>query len=579
MSYYLMSLMALLPVFIILGVSFNLLLGYGGLLSVSHAGFFGVGAYITALLVRDYSLEFLPAVVIAALVTAVASTAVGYAAARLSDEYLFLITIAVQILLFELFNNLRITGRSAGLSGVPRPTIFGWSFTSNFAYGVIAWIICLVMAVVGYRLVKSPYGRLLRALKEDDPASRSLGKRVLRTKVSVFAVSAAMAGVAGGLYATYIRHVSPQEFNFHRTIEILSITVIGGLGVYWGPFAGAFLVVALPQMLSFLDIPNSVAGPVNGLVYSGLVLALLIFRPQGLLGSSRKTKSGPADLSDETTETSPSGLVPRPVASGVLTRPDDMKLAAPGLSCVNLTKSYGGVKAVDDVSLEIRPGQITGLVGPNGAGKTTLFNLLSGAQVADAGQISYGSRDVTRLSVEQRVALGLVRSFQEVRLFEGLSVVDNVLVSCTAPAEETVAAQFDPRKFGTRREEERQDKAHQILSGIGLGARARSLASDLSYADQKLLMMARLIATDASCYLLDEPMSGLDQKARDRMMLLMHDLADQGATICIVEHSTKVIRDISSWVIFLDHGRKLREGTPADLMDDGELTAIYFGDQ
>ena len=582
MTYYLISLIGLLPIFIILGLSFNLLLGYGGLLSVSHGGFFGVGAYVTAILITNHHLEFIPAVLIAAVITGVVSLSVGYAAGRLSDEFLFIVTIAVQVALVELFNNLDVTGRSAGFTGIPRPTIAGFQLTSNLSVGVLIWICCAIVALICYRVVRSPYGLLLKALREDVPAARSLGKRALRTKVTVFAFSAAIAGVAGGLYACNIQFISPADFTVDRSVQILSLTIIGGLAAFWGPFLGALVVVVLPQALSFANIPDTVAGPINGIVYTLAVLVLLVLRPEGILGRKEAVRAPKAvDAASDgavpaPVDSSPSGPTPTVHLGGGSPEPVVPLAKAIELRSDGLGVAFGGLKAVDGVSMAVRPGEITALVGPNGAGKTTLFNLLTGAVHADEGRSFFGDREITRLSIERRAQLGVVRSFQEMRLFAGMSVLENVQVAASDPAGETLLGQFLPRRLRRGRGGERQ-RAEELLGTLGLDDKRDVLARDLSYAEQKMLMMARLLATGARCYLLDEPMSGLDQAARAQLSALLRRMVQDGTSICIVEHSMQVVREVASWVLFLESGHLLTEGTPDEVMSDPELRAIYFG--
>jgi len=583
MSYYITSLLGLLPIFIILGISFNLLLGYGGLLSVSHGGFFGVGAYVTAILIKDHQLEFLPAVLVGALLAGVMSMSVGYAAGRLSDEFLFIVTIAVQVALVELFNNLEVTGRSAGIAGIPRPTVFGQQLDSNTKVMILAWVMCALVTLVCWRVVNSPYGRLLKSLREDVPAARSLGKRALWTKVTVFAFSSAIAGMAGGLYAMHTLYISPAEFTLDRTVEILSITIIGGMAAYWGPFLGALVVLALPEMLSFADIPDSVAGPINGIIYTLAVLLLLIYRPQGLLGRdpvkvAERNAARRAAKSGQPAHAGSSDAVPE-VSLDLFARVvgDQETAEVKTLRSEGIGIAFGGLKAVDDVTLSVRPGQITALVGPNGAGKTTVFNLLSGALKADQGKTFYGDRDISGLSIERRAQLGVVRSFQEVRLFEGMTVQENIHVAVTDIKHESLISQFTVGAWRGRDEAD-GERAEQILRSLGLHEKRHMLARDLSYAEQKMLMMGRLLATGAACYLLDEPMSGLDQAARAQLSELLRQIVADGSTsICIVEHSMQVVREVASWVMFLDRGRLLTEGSPEDVMNDPELTAIYFG--
>lgn len=578
MTYYLISLLSLLPIFVILGISFNLLLGYGGLLSISHGGFFGLGAYATAIMIKDLRLEFLPAVAIGALLAGVMSLSVGYAAARLSDEFLFIVTIAVQVALVELFNNLELTGRSAGIAGIPRPTVFGVQLESNAEVAVLGWVFCAVIAAVCWRVVHSPYGRLLKALREDVPAARSIGKRALRTKVTVFAFSSAIAGIAGGLYAAHTLYISPAEFTLDRSVEILSITIIGGLASYWGPFVGAVVVLALPEALSFADIPDAIAGPVNGMIYTLAVLLLLVYRPRGLLGrdasrdAERLSRRREARRGERTEHELTAGAAASLLQQAGGERAESQTLRAEGIGI-----SFGGLRAVDDVTLEVRPGQVTALVGPNGAGKTTVFNLLSGALRADTGHTFYGDRDISGLSAERRAQAGVVRSFQDVRLFEGMTVLENVHVAVTKVRHDSLLAQFS-LAAARGRDDEAAARAEEVLIALGLYAKRHVLARDLSYAEQKMLMMGRLLATGASCYLLDEPMSGLDQSARAQLTALLRQIVSDGRTsICIVEHSMQVVREVASWVLFLDRGRLLTEGPPEDVMNDPELTSLYFG--
>ena len=244
----------------------------------------------------------------------------------------------------------------------------------------------------------------------------------------------------------------------------------------------------------------------------------------------------------------------------------------------NVTKVYarGARPAVDDVSITIPPGQITALVGPNGAGKTTVFNLLSGALKSDSGRTFYGDEEISAKPIERRAHLGVVRSFQEVRLFEGMSVLENIHVAVTSNKDESLLGQFLPRSFRGGDAADRA-RAERIVHGLGLQEKTNVMARDLSYAEQKLLMIGRLLATEAGCYLLDEPMSGLDQSARAQVSTLLKRIAADGAAICIVEHSMQVVREVATRVVFLDRGKVLTEGTPEDVMADPELTAIYFG--
>jgi branched-chain amino acid transport system permease protein len=580
-SYYINNIASLLGIFVLLGLSFNLLMGYAGLFSVAHGAFFGIGAYTTGILLRDYEWGFLPAVAIAFLLCGLISLILGIAARRVSDIYLVIVTLAFQVAAVAVFNNLDLTGGAGGLVGISRPSVFGYELTSPQVI-VLIWVVCIVATLVLRALVRSPFGRVLEALREDELAARSLGKPTSTTKVKVFALSSAIAGVAGGLMAVHLRFISPAEFTLDRSVEILSLTIIGGMAAFWGPYVGAAIVVLIPQALTFMALPGSVIGAVNALLFSVLVLLFLRFRPQGLAGRRRRSPSrsvggstadsagGAADGREDGAPPATTDHLPGSPLATARSGPSR------ALRCEGVSISFGGLKAVDDVSLTLRPGAVTGLVGPNGAGKTTLFNLLSGLLPPTSGRVFFGDRDITRMSLDARARAGIVRSFQDIRLFLGLSCRDNLLVALTPPADEGI---LPIRRLLTARggEAARRRRADELLAHIGLTQAADTLAGDLSYAEQKLLMIARLLATDAECYLLDEPMSGLDEAGRDRILELLRETAASGATICLVEHSIDVMNKVCSHIAFLADGALLREGTTAEITGDKELATIYFG--
>jgi branched-chain amino acid transport system permease protein len=578
MSFYLSNLVALLAIFVILGMSFNVLMGNAGLFSIAHGAFFGLGAYSTGLLMRDHGWGFLPALLASAAVCALVSMAVGIAARRVTDVYLVILTLAFQVGAIEVIRNSEITGGAGGLIGIPRPDLFGAVLVTPEQVAVLAVVLCLLVAAVLRAVVRSPFGRSLEALREDELAARSLGKATPMAKVKVFALSSALAGVAGALFAVQVRYISTADFGLDRSIEVLSLTIIGGLAVWWGPFVGAAVVLLVPESLTYLDLPDTLVGAVKGFAFSLLLLAFLLFRPQGIAGRRRKAAA-----------TAPPPAAPQPAA--VVPRPRDPDEGAtppvkasggdrPGgavLRCEGVSIAFGGLRAVDDVTLTLRPGSITGLVGPNGAGKTTLFNLLSGLLEPDTGTVSYGDADVTRSSLDSRARRGIVRSFQEMRLFDGMTVRQNLLLSLTPKADErifTLGVLLGGRHAAERA---RGVRADEMLEYLGIAHQAGTLAGDLSYAEQKLLMMGRLLATDADCYLLDEPMSGLDGAGRERILALLRDTVARGATICLVEHSLDVIRNVCSWVVFLADGRLVKEGPTDEITGDRELAAMYFG--
>ncbi|MQA16846.1 MAG: ATP-binding cassette domain-containing protein [Pseudonocardiaceae bacterium] len=608
MVFYLTNLLALLAVFVILGLSFNLLMGYAGLFSIAHGAFFGLGAYTCGMLMRDAGWGFLLAVVAAFALSGVVGLILGLGSWRVTDIYLVILTLAFQVAVVGLFANLDITGGSGGLVGIPSPSVFGVELASPFRIVGLAWVLCAVVAVIVYYVVRSPYGRVLKTIREDEIAARSLGKRTASAKTGAFVLSSALAGVAGALFAVHLQFISPAEFGLGRSIEVLSLTIIGGLAAYWGPFIGAAVVVIIPQALTFLELPNSLVGALNGMAFSLLVLILLRFRPQGLLGRRSEAPVGDGGgrfAPAEGPEPAPSSAVEvRPASTATVSRdggaphsvtaagappieqppPGDGATGPQGrkvrtLRCENISIAFDGLQAVSDVTLQLRPQQITGLVGPNGAGKTTLFNVLSGLLSPDEGRVLFGDDDVTNIAFDKRARRGVVRSFQDMRLFEGMSVRDNLLAALTPTAHEWIV----PIGLGggLRRPRaaraDRRESADQLIDYLGLHDHGDTLARNLAYAEQKLLMIGRLLATGADCYLLDEPMSGLDQSGRDRVLRLLRDTVEAGATICLVEHSLDVVREACSSVAFLSDGCLIAEGPTEEITGDRELAAMYFG--
>ena len=242
-----------------------------------------------------------------------------------------------------------------------------------------------------------------------------------------------------------------------------------------------------------------------------------------------------------------------------------------------LARSFGGIRAVDDCSFEVQPGLITGLIGPNGAGKTTVFNLITGFLSASHGSIRLHGREILGLAPHRVERLGVVRTFQHLRLWSKMSVLENVLLGCATPAGENVFSLF-LRAGAVRAEEQRaHERAMEVLQFFGLADRARELAEDLAYPEQKLLSMARIFATDAPVLLLDEPTSGLDSESLARIVPMVRRLVDHGKTVLLIEHNMELISELSDQVVFLHQGRVLAAGPPAEITRDPALTEIYFG--
>ena len=553
---YLLHILVMVSIYAVLASSFNLLIGYAGLFALSHAAFFGVGAYATAILAGTHGLPFPLPLLAGVAVTAVLGTVIALPALRIGGDYLVIITLALQVIVTTIMLNWPgLTGGTDGIRGIPRLEFFGHVLDSPGSFLPLALATAVICFAIAWRLGASPFGRALKAMRENEAAVQAIGKNVVAMKLTVFAIAAALASVAGWLYAHYFTFVSAEGFTVELTIYMLAMVIIGGTGNLFGSLVGALVLVALPELLKFVDMPPDVADKARNMLYGLLLIVMLRLRPQGLLPESATA----------------SVLQVPPERPAVASQASGAALEGKGLE-----KRFGGIVAVTDFDIVIPPGRITGLIGPNGAGKTTAFNLLTGFVQPNRGEVTYRDRSLRGLKPHQIVRAGVARSFQDLKLFTGMTVLENVLVAMPNQCGDRLPyVYFMPWKV---RAEERANlgRAMSILEFVGLDGRAGDAAADLSYAEEKLLVVARLLATGAEALLFDEPLSGLAPNALAKVMPVFRRLAESGRTLCIIEHNLDVIRELCSQVVFLDEGRKLAQGTPEELMRDPDLSERYF---
>ncbi len=577
---YLLHIFIVIAIYAILGLSFNLILGYTGLIAMCHAAFFAIGAYTSALLGVHFGTHFLIGIAAGMVVSGVISLLVAIPAIRVRDEYLIVTTLALLMIVYTvLMNWIDLTRGAAGLSGIPRPSFLGYQISSPTAFLPLMFGFAVLVFLACWRIVHSPFGRVLRAIREDEVATESLGKNVRAFKVWVFVTGGALAAIAGSLFAHYMTYISPANFTINDTILIFAVVIIGGAANSWGPVVGAIILVSVMEALRFMEISPLIVGFTRQIAYGVVLIAFMCFRPQGFMGEfavrpqrDEKKPSPPREDSEKPLPQGTSGKVGdlfqqevRPEDSGVLLRLN------------GVSKNFGGLKAVNHCTLDLKDGEIVGLIGPNGAGKTTLFNVITGFYPTETGAIHFSGQDISRLSPHRITHLGIARSFQDVRLFHNMTVLDNVLVARPKQTGENLLWIF--LRFGqvSREEKQNREKAMAYLEFVGLAGQAGALARNLSFAEQTLLSLARLLATEARLILLDEPASGLDSKVMEDLFPLVKDLVKFGKTICIVEHNMEVVRAMVDEIVFLNEGKVLARGTPEQIMKAPELAEIYFG--
>jgi branched-chain amino acid transport system permease protein len=282
---YILHILILIGIYAILSVSLNLLVGYTGILSIAHAAFYGVGAYVAALMALRLQSPFLLNIFLAVIAAAVLGFVIGVPSLRIKDDYFVIATFAFQIITFSILNNLvDFTGGPLGLPGIPQPVIFGFTVSTHLEFLILVLLLGSLTFWISDKIVKSPFGRLLKAIREDEVFSQSLGKNVFAVKVKVFIVSGALASVAGVIYATYITYIDPTSFTVMESIFIISIVIIGGAGNIKGSIIGSAVLVALPEILRFIGLPNSIAANIRQILYGGLLIIFMIWRPKGFVG-------------------------------------------------------------------------------------------------------------------------------------------------------------------------------------------------------------------------------------------------------------------------------------------------------
>ena len=565
-------------IYIILAISLNLILGYGGMASMAHAAFFGIGGYIAALISIHLGYNFLIAILIGMLAVGISGGLIGLPFIRIRDEYVILFTLAFQMVFFHLVMAFyKVTGGDSGLVNIPRPELFSLRFSNSLSYVPLLLVFTIVFFLICWRIINSPFGRVLKGIREDETAILSLGKNVIKFKVQIFMIGTGIAGAAGGLYVYYSVYIAPDIFNLDVSILLIVMVILGGTANLWGSVLGALLLVIIPESLTFIPGAIEIIAPLRLCLFGSLLILFMRFRPEGVIPeyfflNTRKSKKALLTMTDEGPKNSR-----RISAQEKGKGKNDFLQGKTILETKNISKRFGGLQAVNDLSVCLKSGQITAIVGPNGCGKTTAFNIITGFLPSDKGSIYFKGKEIANINAHQLPKKGLVRSWQDVRIFQGMTVLDNVLLAKQDQSGEVILNIFF-RPCRVRREmNENLNNAMTCLNLVGLEEKALEIARNLAFAEQKLLAIARLLATEAQVILLDEPSSGIDPNSLKKFIELIRNLADMGKTICIVEHNFDVIREMSDYVYFMASGTVIAEGSAEDIISDPKLGKIYFG--
>jgi branched-chain amino acid transport system permease protein len=525
----------------LLVLGYRFIFGQADALSLAQGAFFGLGAYATAILATRAGWAF-PATFVAAVALPVAAAAVvALPVLRLKSHYFALATLGVaQVASLVAVNWTGLTGGANGIAGVPPITILGHAVPRGLPALAVVWACVGLGAVLAWRATSGLRGLAYALLREDEIAAQSLGIDSGRLRFRAFLWSAAFAGAAGALHAHTLRVVSPESAGFGVMVACLSMAVVGGRTQVAGAIAGALLLVLLPEALGFLDRWRSFA-------YGVALLAAIVLAPEGIAGLAARLRARVLPI--------PPAPLPQPVAPPPARGPAALAIG-------EATKSFGGVRALDRVSLAVAAGEVVGLIGPNGSGKTTLLNLVSGLEQPDAGTIRLGGAELTRLPPFAIARAGVARSFQTLALPEDMTALDAVAVAL-AP-------------HGLALPEARAEALHR-LGELAAAEAASSRCAALPHGLRRRVELARALASRPCVLLLDEPAAGLARAEQDDLARRLRALATSGLGLLVVEHNFAFLAALADRVVCLDRGVVIAAGTPAEIRRDPRVQGAYLG--
>jgi ABC-type branched-subunit amino acid transport system ATPase component/ABC-type branched-subunit amino acid transport system permease subunit len=553
-SYY-QLIMTLVLLWATMGLAWNMLSGYSGLISFGHAVFFGLGGYTMTIAFVKWGITPWLGIPLGVVVGVLAGVVIGLATFRLRGHYFALSMLAYPLAMLYVFEWL-------GYQEVTLPMMRDdparyAQFADPRIYTVLALALMVVCMLVSLAVERSRFGMSLLAIKQNEPAAEAAGIDALAWKMRAMMVSAAMAAAAGGLYAVVLLVVTPQSmFGMLVSAQALVVSLFGGVGVLWGPVIGSVILVPLAEALH-AELGHIVPG-IQGVVYGVAIIVIMLSAPDGIywrirdrVAARRSDLSPPLPAVAGRGETSPVGEHARGTAAGPL-------LVLDGVS-----RAFGGLKAVDEVSLTVAEGTIHGIIGPNGAGKTTLFNVINGFLAPNAGRIRFAGSDLSGFKPHAVCRLGVGRTFQVVRAFPRMTVLQNVIVGSYVHA-------------ATDAEAERN--AYAALARVGLAdAQAHALASGLTTKQLRLMELARALASRPRLLLLDETLAGLGHDELVDMLAIIRQVNREGVTIVIIEHTMHAMVKLAERFSVLDHGRLIAQGPPAEVVTNPAVIEAYLG--
>ena len=591
-------------IYVILGNGLNIIAGITGLLDMGFIAFYAIGAYTYALLNSaqlDIHLGFWPSLPICVLAAVVMGVLIGIPSLRVRGDYLAIVTLAFFYIVQRLIINVdAVTRGPNGIPAVSRPSIFGLVIKTPIQYYYFYWIFAAVIYVIALRLMFSRTGRAWAGIRDDEITASSFGVNLPRYRTLSFLTTSAIVGLAGALLAAFQVGVFPENFTLDELVAVYLIVILGGSGNPSGVVVGAVLYTFLGEYMR--KFPSLVQWRVA--IVSLMLLVVIILLPQGVLRARpRKSKTSVDEAIAEGVAVGPRqssvAAVPAPssppVDSAALVaeaQPADgapplspsslpPRGGVPLLSVRDLSKSFGGVVAVDGVSFDVFDGEILGVIGPNGAGKTTVFNLITGIYKPDKGTVEYRGEDITGQTSDRVAARGLARTFQNIRVFPQLSVLDNVMAGAHHWLKAGIFRSIVRTPSVAREERTAESEGIRNLAFFGktVPQRKDEYVTVLNYADRRRVEIARAMTLRPDLLLLDEPAAGMNPAEVEQISRQIKELRDSGYTIILVEHQMPVVMGVSDRLIVVNKGQVLAQGTPREMQAHPEVIAAYLGVQ
>ena len=576
-QYYIQGILCRIIIYGMLIAALDLIVGYVGEISVGHAGLFAVGAYSVGVLTASRELNadssmttflqlpFGIALIIGVLLSAIAGFVLAFPALRLKGPYLAVVTIAYGLIIYTIINEQEpLTNGTKGITLMPLK--FGNFSLNGNNYLYVIYPLLVFVLFVQRNLTKSYWGRSFEALKYSEVAAATCGISKSYYKVWAFTISAAVAGLAGGLFAQLDAYVAPNTFTFNFSVEFLIALIVGGVQSELGNLLGAAVMVIFPDIFSAFN-------EYRLMIFGVSLLLVLYFLPKGLAGlvaiyRKRFTKDDTADRLED--------LKNRADTIDIFDK-NTQNASDSALILRGLTMRFGGLTAVDSLDVVVKKGTIHGLIGPNGSGKSTTVNLLTGIYKPFSGEILNFGNDLKDLQTYQRAKKGLARTFQNLQLFSDMTALQNVMVGRHNSFKSSLAAICLGLPSVKKEEQAIETEAFKLLQFVGLEDVAFVESKNLAYGQARFLEIARALASNPQVLLLDEPAAGLTSGEIERMNDLIRKIKSVGVSVLLIEHHMDMIMAVSDEVTVLDFGKKIAEGTPAQIQSNPLVIKAYLG--